>query len=60
MPMCQMFTVEEDGFRKGHPIIEAGDSGNILKCLKTCLYSFVIEGCGAPSVCQHMVHAAQD
>ena len=50
MPMCQMFTVE-DGFRKAHPIIEAGDSGNILKSLKTCRYSFVIEGCGAGTQC---------
>ena len=51
MPMCRVFTGEEDGFRKGHPIIEAGDSGNNLKCLKTCLYSFVIEGCGAGTQC---------
>ena len=49
--------IEEGGFRKGHPIIEAGDSGNNLDMFNNL---FVIEGCGAPSVCQHMVHAAQN
>ena len=46
MPMCRMYTGEEDGFRKGRPIIEASDGGNHFRMFRRRpVYGFAIQGC---------------
>ena len=46
MPMCRMYTGEEDGFRMGRPIIEAGDTGNHFRMFRRRpVYGFAIQGC---------------
>ena len=48
-PVCRMFTLEEDGFNKGHVFIESGDVGNNFRIFSTSTntptYGFAIKGC---------------
>ena len=48
-PICRIFTREEDGFRKGKAIIEAGDSGNNFRIFSSTAnintYGFAFQGC---------------
>ena len=45
LPMCRMYTAEEDGFMKGRSIIEAADIGNNLKMFNKPVYAFAVRGC---------------
>ena len=47
VPICSIFTSEEDGFRKGKPFIELGDLGNNVKVFGkyTATYGLAVSGC---------------
>ena len=46
VPICRLYTGEEDGFNHGRPIIEAGDSGNNFKMFSgKPVYGFTVQGC---------------
>jgi len=48
-PICRTFTYEEDGFKNGKAIIEAGDSGNHFRIFSSTrdikTYGFAFQGC---------------
>ena len=47
-PICRIFTYEEDGFRDGKAIIEAGDIGNhfhVFSSTRISTYGFAFQGC---------------
>ena len=47
VPICSIFTSEEDGFRKGKQYIELGDLGNNVKVFgkNIATYGLAISGC---------------
>ena len=47
VPICSIFTSEEDGFRKGKQYIELGDQGNNVKVFgkNTATYGLAVSGC---------------
>lgn len=49
MPICSLFTFEEDGFLKGRPIIQAGDGGNSFSIFNSYsnvkIFGFGFAGC---------------
>ena len=44
-PVCNIFSREEDGFRKGRAFIEAGDIGNNLKVFDDSVYALAVQDC---------------
>ena len=46
VPICRLYTGEEDGFNRGRPIIEAGDRGNNFNMFgRKPVYGFAVQGC---------------
>ena len=47
VPICSVFTSEEDGFRKGKQYIELGDRGNNVKVFgkNIATYGLAVSGC---------------
>ena len=55
LPVCRLFTAEEDGFRNGRPIIEAADGGNNFQMFnQRPVYAFAIKGCQESCVPEYM------
>ena len=48
-PICRIYTDEDDGFRGGNAIIDAGDDGNDIRVFSTTesikTYGFAIQNC---------------
>ena len=47
-PVCKLFTYDDDGFRRGHAVIDTGDHGNHFQVFSgnnIAIYGFAFTGC---------------